>query len=286
MEKGNSWRVATCILILLICAGIVAFFYFSRGEDGTFDPSNIFKTGDGGTAPKAIPLTTYPEKGLYLDFVDPVPSGLFYKSDGVRNTNDYYNCIWDAKTSDIIDGKLSLWLEARTLENNSSFWYAPELFTSVNFHYGLYEASIKVPHQAGVVTFFGTYDHASGDEIDIEFNGSKPNEVELNYWSKGKNAKGHVIKLGFDATAGYHTYAFDWRPEGITWYVDGEQVWSTTYKEVGSPVNTPSPIIINLWPGSSYVSSWLGAYLNPANPPANRIEASFDWIRFTPHRED
>lgn len=56
-----------------------------------------------------------------------------------------------------------------------------------------------------------------------------------------------LIDLGFDASAGYHQYEIDWRPDTITWRVDGRIVhrrrtWSPT------PVpDLPAELNLNLW---------------------------------------
>jgi len=33
-----------------------------------------------------------------------------------------------------------------------------------------------------------------------------------------------VVQMGFDPSKDFHTYAVDWRPDGVGWYVDGKLV--------------------------------------------------------------
>jgi len=225
-----------------------------------------------------VDVSTFPIEGFYLNFTSPIPPGLFHKSDDFSN-GGVFNCTWSQNAINIIGGKLNL--ELYTQDNE---WHCAELVTNMNFHYGLFEASIRPSSQYGVVTFFGTYSQ-NGDEIDIEFNGSNPYEVELNFWSRGINSRGKIIKLDFNVTENYNLYAFNWLPDRLDFYVNNVLVWSTDYSETGIPVDTPSPIILNLWPGTESISDWLGGFIDPANPPENKITASFEWIRFTPFNE-
>lgn len=60
-----------------------------------------------------------------------------------------------------------------------------------------------------------------------------------------------LIDLGFDATADFHTYAIEWSPNEIRWYVDGKLIhkrsnWSPT------PIpHLPMKFHLNLWPSVS-----------------------------------
>nr|1AJO_A Chain A, CIRCULARLY PERMUTED (1-3,1-4)-BETA-D-GLUCAN 4-GLUCANOHYDROLASE CPA16M-127 [Paenibacillus macerans]1AJO_B Chain B, CIRCULARLY PERMUTED (1-3,1-4)-BETA-D-GLUCAN 4-GLUCANOHYDROLASE CPA16M-127 [Paenibacillus macerans] len=80
-----------------------------------------------------------------------------------------------------------------------------------------------------------------------------------------------VISLGFDASKGFHTYAFDWQPGYIKWYVDGVLKHTAT----ANIPSTPGKIMMNLWNGTG-VDDWLGSY-NGANP----LYAEYDWVKYT-----
>jgi beta-glucanase (GH16 family) len=38
--------------------------------------------------------------------------------------------------------------------------------------------------------------------------------------------KDHTLQMGFDPSKDFHTYAVDWRPDGVDWYVDNKVVKS------------------------------------------------------------
>jgi beta-glucanase (GH16 family) len=74
----------------------------------------------------------------------------------------------------------------------------------------------------------------SNIQIDIEFAGADPRRMLTNvYFNPGDDGtamdfgyRGSPwrIDLGFDATADFHLYAIDWRPDRMTWLVDGKVV--------------------------------------------------------------
>lgn len=91
-----------------------------------------------------------------------------------------------------------------------------EYCSTNNYGYGLYEVSMKPAKNTGIVSSFFTYTgpaHGTQwDEIDIEFLGKDTTKAQFNYFTNGVGGHEKVINLGFDASQGFHTYAFDWQP--------------------------------------------------------------------------
>src|SRR5688500_16638542 len=99
--------------------------------------------------------------------------------------------------------------------------------------------------------------------------------VQTNYSTNGVGQHGSDIHLGFDATESFHDYAFEWRPDSITWFVDGKPV----HREDGSRGPLPQhagAFIVNVWPGNT-VDNWLGK-LQYEKP----VQAEYEWVRYTP----
>ena len=82
-----------------------------------------------------------------------------------------------------------------------------------------------------------------------------------------------IGSLGFDAAEDFHRYAFEWRPDRIDWFVDGERV-HTVYDSIPS---TPGKIMVNLW-CSTGADHWTG----PFDPSVLPLSACYEWISFTP----
>ena len=150
-----------------------------------------------------------------------------------------------------------------------------EYRTKDTFSYGRFETRMIAAKGSGTVSSFFTYTGSPWDEIDVEILGKDTTKVQLNYWVNGVGGHERMVDLGFDASAGYHTYAFDWQPNSISWYIDGRLVHTVT----GSPSTLPSrpqQIMMNLWNGIG-VDSWLGPF-NYSGP----LTATYDYVTYTP----
>lgn len=113
--------------------------------------------------------------------------------------------------------------------------YRSGAFASVrSFTYGRFGAQIRVAPGSGLVTGFFLHRDKPRQEIDIEFAGADPRRMLVNvYFNPGDDGtalgfgyRGSPcrIDLGFDATADFHLYAVDWRPDRVAWLVDGRVV--------------------------------------------------------------
>ncbi|ADZ85655.1 beta-glucanase [Cellulosilyticum lentocellum] len=196
----------------------------------------------------------------------------FQVSNGWSN-GGMFNCTWRSNAVRSQNGFAQLSI----LSDSNGGYAGGEISTSQKYGYGLYEVRMKPAKNSGIVSSFFTYTGPSygtqWDEIDIEFLGKNTNIVQFNYYTNGVGNHEYVYSLGFDASTSFHTYAFDWKPNSITWYVDGRAVYTAT---TNIP-STPGKIMMNIWPGTSQVNDWLGAYNGATN-----LNAYYDWVKFTP----
>lgn len=142
--------------------------------------------------------------------------------------------------------------------------------------YGRIEARIKCPVGEGIWpafwmlpvddSIYGTW--AASGEIDImEAKGRLPGQFSCaahygQSWPKNVySGQEYVYEEGTDITE-FHTYAIEWEPEEIRWYVDGEQYFSLTdwysknakgedYPE-GAPFDVPFYILLNVAIGGNF----------------------------------
>jgi hypothetical protein len=152
------------------------------------------------------------------------------------------------------------------------------------YGYGRYETIMRPSKGSGLVsaffTYTGPYFGKPHDEIDIEFLGKDTDIIELNYFHNGKTGNHARIKLPFDASEKDHLYAFDWKPEGISWYVDGKLIYKTPEGDKNLPEN-PGRIIISNWTGKKEMRQWHGA------PDfGDRGSAYYSCLSFTPLGEN
>ena len=212
---------------------------------------------------ESVPEST-PENNSGSDFTADLTgtladvSSIFECSDGWTN-GSMFNCTWRKANVDFSDGSMKLKIDLDG-DGSGAIPYSGAEFRSKGFYgYGMYEVVMKPIKNDGVVSSFFTYtgpsDNNPWDEIDIEFLGKDTTIVQFNYFTDSHGSHEYIYELGFDAAEEFHTYGFDWQEDKITWYVDGEAVY-TADKSIPS---TPSKIMMNTWPGTG-VDGWLKAY--------------------------
>ncbi|MCX6168497.1 MAG: family 16 glycosylhydrolase [Ignavibacteriales bacterium] len=157
-----------------------------------------------------------------------------------------------------------------------------EYRTKDSFMYGRFEASIKAPGKEGMLTSLFTYfDGLPGDdwasskwnEVDIEIMGRYNNDVQFNTITAG--AANHVRHqyVNFNPALDYHTYAFEWTPEYIAWFIDGTEV----YRQTGDHVKTVTraqKLMMNIW--CPIYTNWAGVW-NDALLPGFGF---YDWAAY------
>jgi hypothetical protein len=165
-----------------------------------------------------------------------------------------------------------------------------------NFRYGRYEARLKPPVSNGnfisTLFVFRTPKFENWREIDIELTADRPGGVVTNLifaentggWHEGiqefadrfPSGPGAMgLPAGFNHQTGFHTYAFEWVRDRITWYVDGIPIRVKTAGG-GKPIPERSAkIIMNLW-----IFDLVGGF--GGDPTRNQypMAAAYEWFRF------
>ena len=95
--------------------------------------------------------------------------------------------------------------------------------------------------------------YESRPEIDVlEARGSNTNRVNFNVHFDEAVTGGSYTDTGTDFSGGYHTFAVDWQPTALTFYVDGIERWR--YTGAGIP-SEPMYLVLNLAVGGVYDGS-------------------------------
>ena len=165
-------------------------------------------------------------------------------------------------------------------------WVSSKYITKdkLGFKYGRMEARIKGP--VGVGTW-GAFWMLGADiderrwpwcgEIDVtELIGKEPN---TNYGylhgllSGGFGGRGTTVTMPKGFAEEYHTYAIDWLPDQIDWYLDGVLFGSQPKVDKDWVFDHEFYLVMNLAMGGN-----LGG---PIDPALQNSSMSFDWIRFS-----
>lgn len=194
------------------------------------------------------------------------------------NAGSFQGGDWKARNVGLSEGGARLDVTPST--SPAAPYDIAEMSTVQTYGYGRYEVVMRPAKGSGLVSSFFTYTgpHAGNphDEIDVEFLGSDTTRVELNYFRKGLTGEHGVYDLPFDAADADHLYAFDWLPEGIIWYVDGEELWRTPPGDPMIP-KTPGNIMFSNWTGTPALRRWHGS------PDfGDRGSAYYSCVSFTP----
>jgi len=224
------------------------------------------------TQAEPLPEISGPVREFHFDQGAPEE---FRVSDGWTN-GSVFNVTWRAANVTFADGRMQLKIDRDALGNGRIPYSGGEIQRTGFYGYGRYEASMKAIKNDGVVSSFFTYtgpsDDNPWDEIDFEILGKDTTKVQLNYFTNGQGNHEVLVDLGFDASEGFHRYAFEWRPSRIDWYVDGEPVWTAT-QDIPA---TPQKIMANAWCGVD-----VDAWLNPFQDEGLPLAAEYEWFSFT-----
>jgi beta-glucanase (GH16 family) len=188
-----------------------------------------------------------------------------------NNELEYYT----TSTNNVVqDGQGHLAITARK-ENPAGYqcWYGSCTYTSgrvltadkFSQTYGRFEASIKIPKGQGIWPAFwmlGGGNWPTDGEIDIMENiGKTPNTVYGTVHGPGYSGAGGIggnKTIGAPLGDAFHTYAVDWSPNLIVWYLDGQEYFRVTPANINGNkwvYDHPFFMIMNVavggsWPGN------------------------------------
>ena len=204
------------------------------------------------------------ERQYYIPTLAKITSAGALQIDATTTGANEYNCYYKAPCE---------WISSKYITKGK-----------VGFKYGRIEARIKGPVGAGT---WGAFCMLGADiddrlwpwcgEIDVtELVGKSPNTAYgylHGLLSGGFGGRGTTVDMPNGFANEYHTYAVDWLPESIDWYVDGVLFGSQQKKDKDWVFDHEFYLVMNLAMGGN-----LGGPIESGLKQANM---SFDWIRFS-----
>jgi beta-glucanase (GH16 family) len=207
----------------------------------------------------------------------PDPAKWSYKIGNKKNNEElqYYT---DSEQNASMDGAGNLVITARKeTPPGSSCWYGTCKYSSARIEtagkfsqaYGRFEARIQVPSGRGIWPAFWTLgDDPKGvgwptkGEIDVmEILGQAPSTVYGSLHGPGYSGgaavnKAYTLPTGQSFADGFHTFAVEWEPNVVRWYVDDQLYETRTPADL--PTGTkwvydhPFSILLNLAVGGNF----------------------------------
>ena len=129
---------------------------------------------------------------------------------------------------------------------------APQLQSVFYIMFGRVEISMKAAPGAGIVSSL-VLESDDLDEIDFEWLGAEPDQVQSNYFGKGQTTtynRGEFHDVS-GTQADFITYTIDWTKDRIVWMADGTAVRTLTYAdaETNQYPQTPMQVKFGAWAG-------------------------------------
>lgn len=179
---------------------------------------------------------------------------------------DLFSAQWRPSQAAFTPGGLVITLDATPEHDAPKPYMSAEISSHSEYRYGYFETRMRAVRGGGIVSGFFTFAMPTGpnteNEIDMELTGNAVTQIELTYHVNGRHIR-EIMPLGFDASEGFHTYAFDWRRDSLRWYVDNHLVH--TSRAHVRELNRPHQIFTSLW-NSVRMPRWLGPYDASAGP--------------------
>jgi hypothetical protein len=152
-------------------------------------------------------------------------------------------------------------------------------YRSKDFYtYGRFEARIRSANRDGMLTSFFTYNDSfpatPWNEIDIEILGRYQDDVQFNPISPGQTNHVSHYQTSFNPALDYHTYAFEWTPAYVAWFVDGSEVHRQTGPDIEA-LNRSQKIMMNIW--NPEYTTWVGAWDARILP----VFTYYDWVSYS-----
>ena len=150
-----------------------------------------------------------------------------------------------------------------------------ELRTIEPVLYGKFEAQYKPAQGEGLVSSFFVYNddypNTPWVEIDVELLGRFPQVVDMNTMTPGSHLRTHYVP--FNTHLDFYVYGFEWTPDYVSWFIDGQEVYRQTEEHV-TDLNHPAKIMMNIW--NPIHEDWVGVWDERVLPRF----AYYDWVRY------
>lgn len=180
------------------------------------------------------------------------------------------------------DGVLRLLIEEKPAEAPGKAYYAAEVRTVEEYRYGKFVVSARFAPGSGIVsTFFSfhdffRYDGSSNLWDEIVFEGAAPSTLRCSYTTEDETAPGGMRvqsateEIPFDATEEFHVYSFEWTPEELGFFVDGQMQHRMVLRE--GALSRDHRVVMSAYP--STLTDLVGTF----DPSVLPVHAEYDWV--------
>ncbi len=134
------------------------------------------------------------------------------------------------------------------LTDSTTHYTGGGLISKSRLRYGYYETRAKTHRGNGWHSAFWSAQQGGASpqtEIDgFEIDSYRPQFTLHNVipWGQQAAIESGPKDVGFDSSAGWHVYGFEWREDRVSFFVDGQPIWDTPYPQADFVHN-----FLNVW---------------------------------------
>ncbi|MFQ6547499.1 family 16 glycosylhydrolase [Aestuariibius sp. 2305UL40-4] len=208
----------------------------------------------------------------FFEPFDALDGDRWFVSDGWAN-GPHQSCLWHRDRVAVRDGALVLSL-TDDAEGDRALSCA-EIQSEDRFHYGTFEARVKVPYAHGMnvnfFTFIGPPQDRPHNEIDFEFLARDAPVLQTNFHLRDDNRNEELHPMEDDGA--FLTLSVIWEADRLRWYVDGELIRT---EADGDLPDEPQKIYLSLW-STDTLTDWMGTFRAEDAPQHMEV----DWVAYT-----
>jgi beta-glucanase (GH16 family) len=157
-----------------------------------------------------------------------------------------------------------------------------ELYMTTSYQYGRFEARVQYAGGDGVVSSFFLWKESSEvsgvfwNELDFEKLWADCTLTTNPLYGAPEMSHGQEHEFAADLCGTFHTYAYEWTPDTIAWFMDGVEIRRESGEHAAAfRDNAPGGmrIHLNVWPGDET----FGGNFNPAILPVHQY---INWVQY------
>lgn len=156
----------------------------------------------------------------------------------------------------------------------------PQLVSGWYFMFGHFEVVLKAAPGVGIVSSAILQSDVK-DEIDWEWLGASPDQVQTNYFGKGQTTTYDRGAFHADAASqsSFKTYTIDWTADQVTWQIDGTTVRTLLPATAnGQYPQTPMQVKLGAWSGGDAGNQpgtieWAGGPTDYSRPYSMQVKS-------------
>lgn len=205
-----------------------------------------------------------------------------YTVDFTQGASDDWNVTYGTVTYDDANGA------TYTISESGD---APTMQSNFYIFFGSVSVVMKTAPGTGIVSC-AILESDDLDEIDWEWLGGTPAQVETNYFGKGNTStwdRETYVDMA-DAQSDFHNYTIVWTKATTTWMIDGSSVRTLAYADANSGQSypqTPMRVKLGIWAGGDSSNSegtieWAGGATDYDDGPFTAYIKSISITNYNP----